>query len=75
MTCLESQARRSGWPKLLPPDERMPIPLNHFHQSADGRCLPACVRMLFDRLGYPLDEDQVARILGSYSYSSPCNTG
>ena len=36
------------------PDDWLPVP--HYKQSADGQCLPACVRMVLAYLGRDLTE-------------------
>ncbi len=48
-----------------------PIPLPHFQHSAEGYCLPACVRMVLSHLGLHAGEDEVGRWLGSHEYGTP----
>lgn len=51
------------------PKDWLPVP--HYKQSADGQCLPACVRMVLAHLGRDLAETQIARILRSYAFGTP----
>jgi len=51
------------------PKDWLPVP--HYRQSADGRCLPACVRMVLAYLGRELEEAQIAKVLRSYSFGTP----
>jgi len=50
------------------PDDWLPVP--HYKQSADGQCLPACVRMVLAYLGRDVTEFQVAKVLRSYSFGT-----
>lgn len=47
------------------------LPLPHFEQSRDGRCLPACVRMTLAYWGRNLSENKVAKMLGSHDFGTP----
>ena len=47
------------------------ISLPHFTQSADGLCLPACVRMVLAYLSMDFTEAEVMRILETQPYGTP----
>lgn len=47
------------------------IPLPHFQQSADGYCLPACVRMVLAYLGQKCSEAEVSQVLGTQEFGTP----
>ena len=47
------------------------LPLPHFQQSAEGWCLPACVRMVLANLGIERSETQVGRMLGAHEFGTP----
>jgi ABC-type bacteriocin/lantibiotic exporter with double-glycine peptidase domain len=51
------------------PNDWLPVP--HYRQSADGQCLPACVRMVLAYLERELSEAQVAKLLRSQSFGTP----
>jgi len=51
------------------PNDWLPVP--HYKQSADGQCLPACVRMVLAYLGRDLTESQVAKVLRSHTFGTP----
>lgn len=53
------------------PKDYLPVP--HFRQSADGQCLPACVRMVLAYLGHELDERRIAQLLRSYPFGTPAS--
>ncbi len=46
------------------------LPVPHYKQSRDGRCLPACARMILSYLGQDFDEDQLARLLQARSFGT-----
>ncbi len=48
-----------------------PIALTHFQQSAEGYCLPACVRMVLDLVGLKHSEREIGAILGSQDFGTP----
>lgn len=43
------------------PSDWLRVP--HHRQSQDGRCLPACARMVLAHLGQDVDESRLARLL------------
>lgn len=47
------------------------LPLPHFEQSRDSRCLPACVRMTLAYWGRNLSENKLAKILGTRDFGTP----
>lgn len=51
------------------PGDWLPVP--HYKQSADGQCLPACVRMVLAYLGRDLTKAQIAKVLHSYPFGTP----
>ena len=51
------------------PSDWLPVP--HHKQSQDGRCLPACVRMVLSHLGRDFDEDLLARLLRTRNFGTP----
>lgn len=48
-----------------------PLDLPHSQQSAEGYCLPACVRMILAYWGIERSEAEVRRVLGSRSFGTP----
>ncbi len=48
-----------------------PISLTHWQQSAEGYCLPACVRMVLNPLGLVLSEREIGALLGSQDFGTP----
>lgn len=48
---------------------RLQIP--HFQQSAEGYCLPACVRMVLAYWGLQRSETAIRRILGTRAFGTP----
>ena len=46
------------------------LPVPHHRQTQQADCLPACVAMVLDYLGRPLDYDTLLRILGTTSYGT-----
>ena len=50
------------------PSAWMPVP--QYKQSRDGRCLPACVRMVLAYLGQEYSEDELARLLQARSFGT-----
>ena len=48
-----------------------PLPVPFFAQSADGTCLPACVRMVLAYHQIDRSERQLRRMLGAQSYGAP----
>lgn len=53
------------------PSDWLTVP--HFKQSRDGRCLPACARMVLAYLGKDYDEESLARLLRARSFGTPAN--
>lgn len=51
------------------PNDWLPVP--HYKQGAEGRCLPACARMVLAYLGRHLAEEQVAKALRSSPFGTP----
>ncbi len=51
------------------PKDWLPVP--HYKQSADGQCLPACVRMVLAYWGRSLAEEQAAKMLRSRPFGTP----
>jgi ABC-type bacteriocin/lantibiotic exporter with double-glycine peptidase domain len=47
------------------------LPLLHFQQSAEGYCLPTCVRMVLAYLGLERSETEISRILGAQEFGTP----
>jgi ABC-type bacteriocin/lantibiotic exporter with double-glycine peptidase domain len=47
------------------------LPVSHFQQSADGYCLPVCVRMVLAYLGINRSESEISYILGTKSWGTP----
>ena len=50
------------------PSDWLPVP--HYKQSRDGRCLPACARMVLAYFGQEYNEDDLARLLQTYSFGT-----
>ncbi|CAG0927770.1 hypothetical protein TFLX_00610 [Thermoflexales bacterium] len=46
------------------------LPVSHYKQSRDGRCLPACVRMVLAYLGQEHSEDDLAHLLQARSFGT-----
>ena len=53
------------------PNDWLQVP--HFRQSQDGRCLPACVRMVLAHLGREMDEPELARLLKTRPFGTPAD--
>ncbi|MBN1876595.1 MAG: peptidase C39 family protein [Anaerolineae bacterium] len=53
------------------PNDYLPVP--HYKQSADGQCLPACVRMVLAYLGHDLTESRIARLLRARTFGTPAS--
>jgi len=53
------------------PNDWLPVP--HYKQGAEGRCLPACARLVLAYLGHHLPEEQVAQVLRSYPFGTPAS--
>ena len=49
------------------------LPVPHYEQSRDGRCLPDCARMVIAYLGQELDEDRLVRMLKARSFGTPAD--
>ncbi len=47
------------------------LSLPHFQQSAEGRCLPACVRMVLAYVGLEYSEAKVSSTLGAREFGTP----
>lgn len=54
------------------PKDSMPA-LQHYPQSSDGACLPACARMVLAAIGHEYTEEELAKVMGSYSYGTPAS--
>jgi ABC-type bacteriocin/lantibiotic exporter with double-glycine peptidase domain len=50
------------------PNAWLPVP--PYKQSRDGRCLPACVRMVLAYFGQERSEDELARLLQTRSFGT-----
>ncbi len=48
-----------------------PNQLHHVRQSTEGRCLPACARMILGGLDILMAEDQIAEILETDFFGTP----
>ena len=53
------------------PSDWLTVP--HFRQSRDGRCLPACARMVLAYLGHDYAEEDLARLLRTRSFGTPAD--
>ena len=49
------------------------IRIAHYQQSADGYCLPACVRMVLANLGIQKREKELSRIFDTQSHGTPAS--
>jgi ABC-type bacteriocin/lantibiotic exporter with double-glycine peptidase domain len=47
------------------------LSLPHFRQSAEGRCLSACVRMALAYLGLERSEAEISHVLGAQEFGTP----
>ncbi len=47
------------------------LSLPHFRQSAEGYCLPTCVRMVLAYLGLERSEVEVSQVLGAQAFGTP----
>jgi ABC-type bacteriocin/lantibiotic exporter with double-glycine peptidase domain len=47
------------------------LSLPHFQQSAEGTCLPACVRMVLAHLKLEYSEDEICRVLNAREFGTP----
>ena len=53
------------------PSDWLPVP--HYEQSQDGRCLPACARMVLTYLGQDVGEDHLAHLLRTRPFGTPAD--
>lgn len=50
------------------PNVLLPVP--HFEQTSDGRCLPACVQMVLAYWNHSISERDVALLLGTKAFGT-----